>query len=45
MNSAEYNKIFTYLNDGIHRDFEGDWYKAMEEFVSAKTRRADFGQF
>jgi hypothetical protein len=29
----------------INRDFEVDWYKAMEMFVSAKTRRADFGQF
>jgi hypothetical protein len=28
----------------IHRDFEVDLYKAMEMFVSAKTRRADFGQ-
>jgi hypothetical protein len=26
----------------IHRDFEVDLYKAMEGFVSAKTRRADF---
>jgi gamma-glutamyl phosphate reductase len=25
----------------IHRDFEMDLYKAMEVFVSAKTRRAD----
>ena len=29
----------------IHRDFEVDLYKAMEVFVSAKTRRADIGQF
>ena len=29
----------------IQRDFEVDLYKAMEVFVSAKTRRADFGQF
>jgi hypothetical protein len=29
----------------IHRDFEVDLYKAMEVFISAKTRRADFGQF
>jgi translation elongation factor EF-G len=29
----------------IHRDFEVDLYKAMEVFVSAKTRMADFGQF
>jgi hypothetical protein len=29
----------------IHRYFEVDLYKAMEVFVSAKTRRADFGQF
>jgi hypothetical protein len=29
----------------IHRDFEVDLYKAMEMFVSAKTRRVDFGQF
>jgi hypothetical protein len=29
----------------IHRDFEVDMYKAMEVFVSAKTRKADFGQF
>jgi hypothetical protein len=26
----------------IHRDFEVDLYKAMEMFVSDKTRRADF---
>jgi hypothetical protein len=29
----------------IHRNFEVDLYKAMKMFVSAKTRRADFGQF
>jgi hypothetical protein len=29
----------------IHRGFEVDVYKAMEVFVSAKTRRADFWQF
>jgi hypothetical protein len=31
----------------IHRDFQVDLYKAMvmEVFVSAKTRRTDFGQF
>ena len=29
----------------INRDFEVDLYKAMEVFVSAKTRRADFAQF
>jgi hypothetical protein len=29
----------------IHRDFELDLYKAMEVFISAKTRRADFGQY
>ena len=29
----------------IHRDFEVDLYKAMEVFVSAKTRRVDFWQF
>jgi hypothetical protein len=29
----------------IHRDFEVDLYKAMEVFVSTKTRRADFEQF
>ena len=29
----------------IHRDFEVDLYKAMEVFVSAKSRRADFEQF
>jgi hypothetical protein len=29
----------------INRDFEVDLYEAMEVFVSAKTRRADFGQF
>jgi hypothetical protein len=28
----------------IHRDFEVDMYKAMGVFVSAKTRKADFGQ-
>ena len=29
----------------IHRDVEVDLYKAMEVLVSAKTRRADIGQF
>ena len=29
----------------IHRDLEVDLYKAMEVSVSAKNRRADFGQF
>jgi len=29
----------------IHRDFEVDLYKAMEVFVSAKIRRADFDNF
>ena len=29
----------------INRDFEVELYKAMEVFASAKTRRADFGQF
>ena len=29
----------------INRDCELDLYKAMEVFVSAKKRRADFGQF
>ena len=29
----------------IHRDFEVDLYKAMEVFVSAKTRMADFVKF
>jgi hypothetical protein len=29
----------------IHRDFEVDLYKAMEVFISAKTRREEFGQF
>ena len=29
----------------IHRDFEVDLYRAMEVLISAKTRRADFGQF
>jgi hypothetical protein len=29
----------------INRDFEVVLYKAMEVFVSARTRRADFGQF
>ena len=29
----------------INRDFEVDLHKAMEVFVSVKTRRADFGQF
>jgi hypothetical protein len=28
----------------IHRNYEVDLYKEMEVFVSAKTRRADFGQ-
>jgi hypothetical protein len=28
----------------IHRDFEVDLYKAVGVFVSAKTRRAYFGQ-
>jgi hypothetical protein len=30
---------------GIHRDFSVDSDKVMEKFVSAKTRRTDFGQF
>jgi hypothetical protein len=34
-------KIDAYIN----RDFEVDLYNALEVFVSAKTRRADFGQF
>ena len=29
----------------IHQDFEVDLYKAMEVFVSAKTRSADCEQF
>jgi hypothetical protein len=29
----------------FHPDFEVDLYKAMEVFVSAKSRRADFEQF
>ena len=29
----------------IHRDFSVDLDKVMEKFVSAKTRRIDFGQF
>ena len=29
----------------IHCDFSVDLVKAMEKFVSAKTRRTDFGQF
>jgi hypothetical protein len=29
----------------IHRDFSMDLDKVMEKFVSAKTRRTDFGQF
>ena len=29
----------------IHRDFSVDLDKIMEKFVSAKTRRTDFGQF
>jgi hypothetical protein len=29
----------------IHQDFEVDLYKAMEVFVSVKTRRADCEQF
>jgi hypothetical protein len=29
----------------INRDFDVDLYKSMEVFVSAKTRRAEFGQF
>jgi hypothetical protein len=29
----------------IHRDFSVDLDKVMEKFVSAKTRRTDFGQF
>jgi hypothetical protein len=37
--------IFPWIDAYINRDFEVDFYKAMEVFVSAKTRRADFGQF
>ena len=29
----------------IHRDFSVDLDKVLEKFVSAKTRRTDFGQF
>jgi hypothetical protein len=29
----------------INRDFEVDLHKAMEVFISAKTRRVDLGQF
>ena len=29
----------------IHRDFSVDLDKVMEKFVTAKTRRTDFGQF
>ena len=29
----------------IHRHFRVDLDKVMEKFVSAKTRRTDFGQF
>jgi hypothetical protein len=29
----------------IHRDFSVDLDKVKEKFVSAKTRRTDFGQF
>ena len=29
----------------IHRDYSVDLDKVMEKFVSAKTRRTDFGQF
>ena len=29
----------------IHRDFSVDLDRVMEKFVSAKTRRTDFGQF
>ena len=29
----------------IHLDFSVDLDKVMEKFVSAKTRRTDFGQF
>ena len=29
----------------IYRDFSVDLDKVMEKFVSAKTRRTDFGQF
>jgi len=29
----------------IHQDFEVDLYKAMEVFVSVKTRRVDSEQF
>jgi hypothetical protein len=36
---------FPWIDAYINRDFEVDWYKVMEVFVSAKTRRADFGQF
>jgi hypothetical protein len=40
----EWQAIFPWIDAYINRDFEVDLYKAMEVFVSAKTRRADFGQ-
>ena len=39
------DRLFSLALMHIHRDYEVDLYKAMEVFVSAKTRRAHFGQF
>jgi hypothetical protein len=36
------DRLFSLALMHIHRDFEVDLYKAMEVFVSAKTRRAHF---
>jgi hypothetical protein len=41
----EWQSVFPWIDAYINRDFEVDLYKAMEVFESAKTRRADFGQF
>jgi hypothetical protein len=35
----------TWIDAYINRYFEVDMYKATKVFVSAKTRRTDFGQF
>ena len=35
------DRLFSLALMHIHRDYEVDLYKAMEVFVSAKTRRAD----
>jgi hypothetical protein len=47
MSFSVLRRLKTYVRSTMKndRDFEVDLCKAMEVFASAKTRRADFGQF